>query len=634
MVRGFGISVAMVFVLVAVESWAQFPPPLRCQRSLALGARRFEGSVLRWLSLCHTRRMAGAPDFPASLDCNSVGALPTPWLKRLLVSESSWGQMARESCNAVSAPADLGYSACPPPCESMSIGSFSEVVSCLGCLARDKGEREIELLYGSFPNPSVLPDQLAERSCQQSLGHVIRALFAVRLGEQVRCEVGFARGTTPPNTDCRSADLQGRIARKQRVVERLIRRRCSDTALQNLSSCADTTDGVVSCTIGGASRLADELFDAVFVPRGRTPTPSPTATVTRSPTMTPTRTATTTETPTATVTPTPSHTPVPTATLSPTHTWPPGVPTYTPTETPTASPTPESIVKTCSFGAPETRLGLQWDKLIFTLPLGRTLCSMSGQFELVFGPEDAQGRRTVAVPASSVTFDPVVCNVANVQNTTICVESPGADGFGVTDCNGGSSDYNFSLAVDHNTNGAPQSNGGFPQDQSCTSTYTDPITGELWHACLEQSGGTCNLNNLHPGVCNSPYRPEYAGVFPAGGITLRLPLRLKNVAQATGNPCDGNGDTYNVTTEFTAFLTTGVARGTVYDANNADRKIDQGAPCYGGNCVTEVTGTPATAFCADPQASLSGTKLVTVLTVIDLHSLAGDAVATVELQCQ
>jgi hypothetical protein len=208
------------------------------------------------------------------------------------------------------------------------------------------------------------------------------------------------------------------------------------------------------------------------------------------------------------------------------------------------------------------------------------------------------------------------------------------DGTGTLDCAGGSTDYNFVLEVDHHTNAAPQNNGGLPQDPTCSASYTDPVQGTVWHACLEQSGGSCNLNNLHPGVCNSPYHPTYTGTYPAAGMTVKLPLRLRSVSGSNGDPCDGVGDTYNVTTTFTAFLTTGTARGTVYDANNVNRKIDHGASCYGGTCVTEVTGAPAGSFCADEQATLSGTKLVTALTVLDLHSMAGDTVATVELQCQ
>lgn len=68
-----------------------------------------------------------------------------------------------------------------------------------------------------------------------------------------------------------------------------------------------------------------------------TVTPSPTATITRTPvpTQTPTLTATPTETPTPTLTPTPTETPTPTITPTPTET-----PTPTPTPTNTPAPRP------------------------------------------------------------------------------------------------------------------------------------------------------------------------------------------------------------------------------------------------------------------------------------------------------
>ena len=46
------------------------------------------------------------------------------------------------------------------------------------------------------------------------------------------------------------------------------------------------------------------------------------------------------------------------------------------------------------------------------------------------------------------------------------------------------------------------------------------------------------------------------------------------------------------------------------------------------------SGYPASAFCADSAASLSGVRLVTALTILDLHSLGGDTAATVEVECQ
>ncbi|GIW43515.1 MAG: hypothetical protein KatS3mg077_0797 [Candidatus Binatia bacterium] len=640
------VSAAVLYAASVVQA-APLSPAAKCQEALATGARKFETTLLRSLALCHARRMAGSPDYPATMNCNMASSLPLSMLNGLLRSESGWQRRVMSRCSEAGSPSALGYQQCPAPCEAISVDAgYASLVSCLACLARAEGSAGTEAVFGAYPDPPVVPGQASLRSCQSALGRALREVFSVRLAEQIHCQKAVAGGAVPGGTDCETADLRGRVARKLAAVDKFVRKRCPDSVLASLTSCGGNQDLVIACNAGHAGQMAGRLFGAVYFPQGRTPTPTRTSTPTATVTFTSSATPTATETPsptmtsTATETPTVTASPTETPTASPTHTWPPAVPTYTPTPSPTetVSPTvtatPQAIVKTCSFGGPGTRLGLQWDKLIFTQPLGRTVCPMSGSFDVSVGPQEAQGLRSVTIPAASVVFDPVVCNVAGVQTVTICVESPGADGWGTLDCDGGTPNYDFWLEVDHNTNAAPQSNGGFVADASCTATYTDPLTGETWLACMEQSGGTCNLNNLHPGVCNSPYHPSYPGTFPAGGMTVRLPLRLKNVAQASGNPCDGVGDTYNVTTEFTAFLTTGTARGTVYDANNTNRKIDEGAACYGGTCVTRVTGAPVTAFCADPQASLAGVKMVTALTVLDLHSLGGDTAATVEVQCQ
>jgi hypothetical protein len=366
-----------------------------------------------------------------------------------------------------------------------------------------------------------------------------------------------------------------------------------------------------------------------------TPTQTPTATPTHTPTVTPTQTptATPTRTPTATPTVTPTNTPTDTPTNSPT-TTPTSTPSATPTITATAAATP--ITKVCTIGGSNSRAGLQFDKAVLGfINLGRSVASVSGSVQLQFGPQDGTGARQVTIPASSVSFNEVSFSIAGgLATVNVCVVSTGVDGVGEVDCNGGDANYNFLSQVDHNTNAAPQSNGGFAADPTCAATYTDPVTGGVSNACLEASMGTCNANNLHPGVCNSPTHTTYSGTFATAGMSVRMPLRLKVVSAATGDACDGVGDTYSTTADVNAFLTTGSAQGTIFDSNNENRKIDQGASCRGGSCVTLVTGAPLTSFCSNPANALSGSKMVTAFGAIDLDPTAGDAVATIELQCQ
>jgi hypothetical protein len=375
-----------------------------------------------------------------------------------------------------------------------------------------------------------------------------------------------------------------------------------------------------------------------------TATPTHTPTVTSTPTWTPTHTATQTATQTPTVTQTPTRTATQTPTLTPTNTptrtnTPTTTPTRTPTQTATSTPTitatltPTPISRSCTLNTSVSKAGLQFDKTILgIINIGRATGTISGSFTIQFGPQDVNGVRSVTIPASSVAFNVVTFTVVT-STIKVCVEPVGPDGTGILDCDGGEPNFNLLSQIDHNTNGAPQSNGGFPADPTCSAVYTDPLTGGTSNACLEASMATCNANNLHPGVCNSPVHTTYSGTFPAAGLAVRMPLRLKVVSSSTGNECDGVGDTYSTTSEVNAYLTSGTARGTVFDSNNENRKIDQGAGCRGGSCVTQVSGAGLSTFCSS-GGSISGGKVVTAFPAIDLDSTAGDAAATVELQCQ
>lgn len=707
---------------------------IRCRDSLAKAARRLQVKILQAQAACHEKRMRATPGYPSTLNCNDLSQLPTAALNSLLKAQLALESAAIKKCDqgGASFPGALGYVACTPPCEQVAItSSFVSVATCLACQIQSQAFDMTRQVYGNFPNPPLVFNNDALLGCQRSVGKNLRDLLAKRLQQQLACQVKVDSGKIPP-TNCRTADLTGAIAKKQAALAALVQKKCTDSLLAALTSCAATVSGAISCSANLGSAGSDLIFDLVYHPPALTPTPTvtqtgtptetatptptrtPTETATRSPTGTPTitntpsptRTHTSTRTPTPTLTPTdtptetptetPTSTPTETVTPTPTNTLLPGVPTYTPsntptitntptwtatrtftptrsftptptvtltptqtptftftptpsatatatpsntptsTWTPTATPTntPATIFKTCSIGGSNSRLGLQWDKTVLFVNLGRTICPVTGSVQIGFGPQDPSGVRPVVIPASSIFFNAVTCNVAGLSTVTICVESTGVDGSGILDCDGGEPNYGFLTQVDHNTNAAPQSNGGFPADPTCTATETDPVTGAISNACLEQSGGTCNANNLHPGVCNSPYHISYPNPFAAGGMTVRVPLRLKTVSSATGDPCDGVGDTYGATTDVNAFLTTGTAHGTIFDANNQNRKIDQGAPCRGGSCVTEVTGATLGTFCANPTSSISGAKIVTAIGVLDLDSTAGDTVATVELQCQ
>lgn len=359
------------------------------------------------------------------------------------------------------------------------------------------------------------------------------------------------------------------------------------------------------------------------------PTPTPTATIAVTPTLTPTATSAT-ATATRTVTPTPTFTSGPPVT--PTRT---ATPTATRTPTPTPTATPISRVCTIGGAASLIRLQVKNQPLIGSVNVTGAL---SGSQTLQFGGQDANGVRQVSVPASSIVFDPIVISPPIGDPVRVCVSHAGIDGLGKIDCNGGDPNLDIQVRVDHNTSTAPGSNGGLPQDPECDDTRTDPA-GNVSTACLESMVSTCNLNNPHPGACNSPTEYVESGTFGNGAmrITETLQLRLVSDVGGDGQQCTLD-DTYSDPANLQVFLTTGTARATVYDTNNIPNNLMDHLTQFGAlgcsNCITQAIGAPRSCTSINGASGVRDLKLVGALAVVDIQTSVGDAAVTLEIECQ
>lgn len=346
---------------------------------------------------------------------------------------------------------------------------------------------------------------------------------------------------------------------------------------------------------------------------------------------TPTPTGGNTPTPTPTLTPTPSPTPTPTPTATPT---PSPSPTPSPTPTPGFTPPPSEFSRTCAIGGPNSWIALQFRDT----PLGdlRIQGSLSGSQDFAFSAVDpSTGARSVHVPASAIHFDPVVLPVPVVQPVRVCITPTGPDGSGTIDCDGGSSEVDITVRQDHRTNAAPGAGGGLPQDPECADTRTLP-DGSVSQACLESTGGTCNIRNTHVGTCSSPLEYSSGGTFAAGDVRLAEYLTIRQVSNIgpDNQQCTGD-DTYGPPAALRTFFTTGTARATLYDANSvAGATLDQGAVgCE--TCATEVSGAGRSCELIDGvDGDLTGLMVAGAFAVLDLDSLVGDAVVTIQAECQ
>lgn len=359
------------------------------------------------------------------------------------------------------------------------------------------------------------------------------------------------------------------------------------------------------------------------------PTPTPTVTIAITPTITPTSTAAT-ATATRTASPTPTFTVAAPATATKTAT-----PTPTRTPTPTVTATPISRVCTIGGAASLIRLQVKNQPIIGSVAVQGAL---SGSQTLQFTGQDGNGVRQVTVPSSSIVFDPIVITPPIGDPVRVCVSQAGIDGVGKIDCNGGDPNLDIQVRVDHNTSTAPGSNGGLPQDPECDDTRVDPV-GNVSTACLESMVSTCNLNNPHPGACNSPTEYVQSGTFGSGAmrITETLQLRLVSDVGGDGQQCTSD-DTYSDPANLQVFLTTGTARATVYDANNISNNLLDHLNGFGAlgcsNCITQAIGAPRSCTSINGASGVRDLKLVSALAVVDIQTSVGDAAVTMEIECQ
>jgi hypothetical protein len=309
-------------------------------------------------------------------------------------------------------------------------------------------------------------------------------------------------------------------------------------------------------------------------------------------------------------------------------------PTPTKTKTPTPTPTATPISRVCDIGGTNSKIMLQ----VKNAPVvgnARVTGQLTGSQTFQFNGPDANGVRQVTVPFGSIHFDPIMINTPlSPDPVRLCIFPAGVDATGKIDCDGGEPNLDITTRVDHNTNNPPGGNGGLPQDPECDDTRTAP-DGSVSTACLESAVSTCNLNHPHAGVCNSPTEFTESGTFGAGHlrITERLTLQLVSDVGPDGQQCTSD-DTYSAPATLNAFLTTGTARATVYDANNvADALLDhQGAGC--SSCVTQVIGVPRSCSNINSAAGVKNLMIVGALPVIDVDTSVGDAGVTVQVECQ
>ena len=194
-----------------------------CRKALALGMGKLAAKVLSEMETCHQARMRGevwddahqmwvVPNSryfrgnPSKVDCRDLTRLPSASIKRIGRAEHTLNMLARGRCiPPVSPPAALGYALCPSPCDTVAITDYNSVATCLACRVKSDS---------LAMNPDIL-------QCHSSLGYALQNYMSARFEEQRRCQSRGDQGESP-NTDCMTADPNGRIAAARTRMQELV----------------------------------------------------------------------------------------------------------------------------------------------------------------------------------------------------------------------------------------------------------------------------------------------------------------------------------------------------------------------------------------------------------------------------
>lgn len=315
---------------------------IACRKTIAASVQKLAATVLKESTRCHTERMAGDASL-AGVDCSDVTQLAQKSRTKIAKAEDKLAIMADAKCTVAGVtPSALGYVACEAPCDAIVPTGFSglnSVAACLACRTRSEIGDATRLAYGTYPDPPLLAPASFAFGCQAAIGKELARQQQARLKEQVKCQTMKDRGKAPttPATDCRTADLKGKIAKNESRILARLAASCTDQILATrLASCGATVADERTCVLAAAVAVADALFVQVYEPTVPA-TPTPTLSSTPAPTVSATATESAMPTPTSTATPTETATPTVTSTATPTLS---ATPTVTSTATPTLTATP------------------------------------------------------------------------------------------------------------------------------------------------------------------------------------------------------------------------------------------------------------------------------------------------------
>ncbi|RMD82628.1 MAG: hypothetical protein D6815_08715, partial [Candidatus Dadabacteria bacterium] len=282
-------------VAASLDAPAFSPAERTCRDTIAKEGVKLAKLEAKLMLSCHKRRDRERLD--PGIACNDIAQADTRG--RVAGSVARLSTVISAACSGLN-PSDLGYSACPAPCDAAvpAIGDFTDVAACVACLVENTSE---SLAANALGSPSV-PLGKDVRRCRTTIGSNWRKFYQVILKERRLCQrQAEAEGATD-TASCRFADPRSKIQRRRANGETAIDNRCSGVNLIEVDSCSTVNLFFLKgCLFVQTDNWAETLFER-FYELSAAPTTTTTVPVTTTVSHTTTTVSATTTTVPATTT--------------------------------------------------------------------------------------------------------------------------------------------------------------------------------------------------------------------------------------------------------------------------------------------------------------------------------------------
>ena len=268
--RFFLTTVALVFALAVTSSADQGfdKSEQKCRGIISKGYSKAVATAGKVIGGCHKSRLKGKVAIGTA--CNDLGVADSPPVGKAKFAKATSKLTSGIGKKCVALDNDLldQYISCPDPClestgASNPLASFSELGACLACLAAERAE-------GFAANTSGLPDisvfDKSDGKCHGTIGKGYSKCFGTILKEQTKCQKGQDKAHNNDLATCTGADPKGKVSGCFAKAASGMDKKCSDTNVPNMDSCAGGSDlaALKTCLRNETEAGAADVFTDCF----------------------------------------------------------------------------------------------------------------------------------------------------------------------------------------------------------------------------------------------------------------------------------------------------------------------------------------------------------------------------------